>query len=77
MQGVRKLTTKILQVLPSTKNKMKMSNDKVPFDASVSSKTVLNLKRKRDNVALLVTVYKSGISMPEKWKVCPYALFPL
>jgi hypothetical protein len=36
---VQKLTTKILKVIPFTKNKRKMSDDKMLFDAPVSSKT--------------------------------------
>jgi hypothetical protein len=35
IQNVRKLTTKILKVVPLTKNKTKMSDDKMPFDASI------------------------------------------
>jgi hypothetical protein len=48
IQNVRKLTTKILKVVPLTKSKTKMSDDKMPFDASISSTTFLNLK----NVAM-------------------------
>jgi hypothetical protein len=37
--------TKILKIVPSTKNKTKMSHAKMPFDAPVSSKTFFNLKK--------------------------------
>jgi hypothetical protein len=39
MYNVQKLTTKILKAVPLTKNKTKMSDDKMLFDAPVSSKT--------------------------------------
>jgi hypothetical protein len=42
---VRKLKTTILKVVPLTKNKTKMFDDEMPFDAPVSSKTFLNLKK--------------------------------
>jgi hypothetical protein len=45
IQDVRKLRTTMLKVVPLTKNKTKMLDDKMPFDAPVSSKTFLNLKK--------------------------------
>lgn len=43
-QGVQNLTPKILEAISLTKDKTKMFYDEIPFNASVSIKTFLNVR---------------------------------